>query len=395
MRRIRQSAARLSLALAATAQLVALPALARDAAGQTGVVERAASSALGDVAGVVHDEAGNEIASVEVTVEGSPLRALTDAHGAFIFRRVPAGPATLRVRRLGFVPMTIQVVVDSAFAPPLDVAMKTLPIRLNTVEVRATRRVYTGFMADFNRRRDSGLGGHFFTRAQIDSLRPYRTTDLLRRIPGLNLTPAGANETVVRTRGQSCLPLIWVDGTPATAAYFDPDNINPRTIEGIEIYSGLATVPAALLGPGLHGACGVIAIWTRIGEPRRKKKVDAQEAALRLAALVDSLKVYTVTQVDEAARLDTATPFAPDYPDELRRSRMPGLVIAEFVVDTDGHVEPATVGVVTSSHRLFTAAVDSALSTAVFQPAVLAGRHVRQLVQLPVYFLLPGKGGGQ
>ena len=394
MRRIRQSAARLSLALAATAQLVALPASARDAAAQTGGGERASSRALGDVAGVVHDEAGNEIASVEITIVGTPIRVLTDAQGAFVLRRVPAGQATLRVRRLGFVPTTFDIVVDSAFAPPLDVALKTLPIRLNTVEVRATRRVYSGYMAEFNRRRDSGLGGHFFTRAQIDSIRPYRTTDLLRRIPGISFTPAGS-ETLVRTRGQRCAPLMWVDGTPATAAYFDPDNINPRTIEGIEIYSGLATVPAALLGPGMRGACGVIAIWTRIGEPRRKKKIDAQEAALRLAALVDSLKVYTVTQVDEAARLDTARAFSPEYPDELRRSRMPGLVIAEFVVDTGGRVEPATLGVVTSSHRLFTAAVDSALSTAVFRPAVLAGRHVRQLVQLPVYFHLPGKGGGQ
>ena len=351
----------------------------------------------GLVAGVVHDAAGNEIASVEVTVPGTPIRVLSDGRGAFLLRHVPLGPAMIRLRRLGFVPRTLEVRVDTVFSLPVDVALETLPIRLATIQVRAARRVYTGYMADFNRRKDSNNGGRFITREQIDSLRPYRTTDLLRRIPGMSFTPMqGGSSTAVRVRGQRCAPLIWIDGTPAASAYFDPDLIDPRAIAGIEIYSGIGTVPPALTGPMMTSACGTVAIWTRIPDPRPKRpkgesmKGDPRHAALRLAALVDSLQVYTVSQVDQAAALDTLAQFAPLFPDELRRSRQAGLVVAEFVVDADGHVEPATVGVVTSTHPLFTAAVDSALSGAVFTPAVLAGRAVRQLVQLPVHFVPPG-----
>ena len=397
MRNVRRSAARLGFALAVTVTLAA----PRSAAGwqqQQGRQDPqgGAPSSVGTLAGVVQDEAGNEIASVEVTVGGTTLRTLTDAHGAFIFRRVPVGAATLRLRRLGFVPRTLDVAVDSTFSPPIGVSLTTLPIRLATVQVSARRRVYTGYHAEFNRRRESGISGHFFTRAQIDSLNPYRTTDLLRRVPGVSFARRGG-ETVVSTRGQRCTPLVWLDGTPASASYFDPDHVDPRSIEGIEIYSGLSTVPVALLGPRMAGNCGVIAIWTRIPEPRRRnsaagnRKGDPKQTAAQLAALVDSLQIYTVAQVDQAVSLDSSATFAPQFPEQLRQTRQPGLVIAEFVVDTDGHVEPATVGVVSSTHPLFTAAVDSALSGALFHPATLAGRRVRQVVQLPVYFALPAQ----
>ena len=374
--------------------MAALCAASPRAAAQNG------SPASGLVAGVVRDEAGNEIASVEVAVEGTALRTMTDMHGAFLIRRVPLGAASVRVRRLGFAPQTIALVVDSAFAPPIDVALKALPIRLAAVQVKATRRVYSGYMADFNRRRDSNNGGRFFTREQIDSLHPYRTTDLLRRIPGMSFLPTGGGTgTAVRFRGQRCAPLIWVDGTPAVAGYFDPDLIDPRSIAGIEIYSGIGTVPPALTGPTMAPSCGTVAIWTRIPEPRQRKsgrdeeRLGAKEAATRLAALVDSLEVYTVSEVDEAVALDSAARFAPLFPEQLRQNHQPGLVIAEFVVDAEGHVEPSTVGVVSSTHPLFTAAVDSALAGAVFRPATRGGRPVRQVVQLPVYFALPGRAG--
>jgi TonB family protein len=398
MQIVRRAAARPGLALAAVALLALLTQIAapRAAAGWQQEWGRAPGPAI--LAGVVHDESGNEIASVEVTLEGTTLRSVTDPHGAFILRRVPLGRGSLRVRRLGFVPRTLEVEVDSSFAAPLEVVLTTLPIRLATVQVSARRRIYTGYAAEFYRRRDSGISGHFFTRAEIDSLKPYRTTDLLRRIPGVNFASRGG-ETVVSTRGQRCTPLVWIDGTPASAAYFDPDHVDPRSIEGIEVYSGLSTVPVALLGPRMAGNCGVIAIWTRIPDPRPRGtsddggKREPKVTASRLAALVDSLQVYTVAQVDEAVTLDTAVRFAPQFPDQLRKGRQAGLVIAEFVVDVEGRVEPATVGIVSSTHPLFTAAVDSALASAVFHPAMLAGRPVRQVVQLPVHFALPGKNG--
>ena len=41
------------------------------------------------------------------------------------------------------------------------------------------------------------------------------------------------------------------------------DVVSPSSIEGIEVYRGLSTVPAEFLNPDAE--CGVIAIWTRRG----------------------------------------------------------------------------------------------------------------------------------
>lgn len=379
--------------------LAAAPPMARAAAQEQHTEQGARSGggeSLGTLVGVVRDEAGNEIASVEVTALGTSVRAVSDERGAFVLRRVPFGADSIRFRRLGFRPRVLAATIATGFQEPLDVVLATLPLRLPAVAVRSDRPRYTGFMADFYRRRDAGGSGRFYTRAQIDSLHPSRTNDLLRRVAGIHFSrPAAPGQTVVQGRDASCTPLVWLDGMPAASAYFDPDNVDPNDIEGIEVYGGLANVPAALLGPRFAGQCGAIAIWTRIGDPRPKRG-DAKTTARHLAGLVDSLQVYTAEQVDVAAVLSPDVPFSPTYPTELRRTRTVGVVIAEFVVDAQGRAEPATFSVVSSTNALFTEAVSDALPSASFRPATLHGRAVRQVVQLPVYFVLPGTttGGG-
>ncbi|MGH7720447.1 MAG: TonB family protein [Gemmatimonadaceae bacterium] len=71
---------------------------------------------------------------------------------------------------------------------------------------------------------------------------------------------------------------------------------------------------------------------------------------------------------------------------ELHAAGATGGVVAEFVVDTAGRVELETFNVVSSTHPRFTEAVRRALPAARFTPALLAGRRVRQLVQLPFRF---------
>lgn len=58
-----------------------------------------------------------------------------------------------------------------------------------------------------------------------------------------------------------------VDGTRVLAD-FELDDISARSLAGIEIYAGLAQVPAqfrALSGSSVGPTCGVIALWTRDG----------------------------------------------------------------------------------------------------------------------------------
>ena len=72
-------------------------------------------------------------------------------------------------------------------------------------------------------------------------------------------------------------------------------------------------------------------------------------------------------------------------PDSVRVAAATG-VIAEFVVDPAGRVEPSTINVVASPHPALSDAVRAALAGAAFTAATRGGAAVRQLVQLSVRF---------
>ena len=72
---------------------------------------------------------------------------------------------------------------------------------------------------------------------------------------------------------------------------------------------------------------------------------------------------------------------APAYPETLRAAGINGSVRLQFVVDTTGRAELASVRVVESSHELFTRAVLRTLRQARFTPGEVSGRRVRTLVE--------------
>ncbi len=293
---------------------------------------------------------------------------------------LPDGRATLAVRRIGFRPVSIDVTLPAA--APFEVAMEAVPQQLAEVVVRGTRRgPYTGRMGDFRRRRDMGFG-RFITAEDIDRRRPMMTSDLLRTLPGVNVQGRGM-QNAIRIRGNMCDPYVWIDGMPASAGYLDVDAFPPSTLAGIEVYSGAATVPVELRGPRGEGSCGVIALWSRLPDPRPRRAKNAITAE-QLARLVEDATVFTAEQVDSPARLDTAEMLELQYPDSLRRANAGGEAVIEFVVDTSGAVEWETVGVVLATHPQFADAARSSARTARFLPAQRGGRVVRQLVQLPL-----------
>jgi TonB family protein len=194
----------------------------------------------------------------------------------------------------------------------------------------------------------------------------------------------------VRLRGNRCAPLVWLDGFPATAAEFDLDSVDPYIVEGIEIYMGIATVPPQFRWMDGGGSCGAIVIWTGFDERRRKERRNAQ-ATLELAKELRERTLFTADQVDVPARIDSASIVRPAYPDSLYNEHVQGSVLVEFVVDTSGAVVPGSISSISSTHPLFTDAVRRALSDARFHPAMLDGRRVRQVVQLPVKFEMPAQ----
>lgn len=334
----------------------------------------------------VRDSLGRSIVGAELTVDGTPVHGVTDDRGEVRFAAVRGGPATIRVRRLGFRPTSVDVLVDQ-HAPATSIVMLT-PIaqRLSPIVVRGAS--YTGRMAGFYQRRDLGIG-HFISREKIDHDNPSQLTDIFRRLPGVQITSTRLIRNAVRFRGNggSCWPLVWLDGAPLPTAEFDLDFLSPQSIEGIEVYSGVSQVPPQFMGSRGLGSCGVIVVWSREGE-RREKKRKKPVTATELAEMVASLKVYTPDQVDVPARSDSLSRPQPLYPETLLFSGVPGQVLAEFVVDTLGHVELDTFGVISSSDPKFTQAVQRALPDWAYAPAMLKGRPVRQLVQQPFSFVV-------
>lgn len=94
---------------------------------------------------------------------------------------------------------------------------------------------------------------------------------------------------------------------------------------------------------------------------------------------------YFEFQVEKQATPLPGSPH-PAYPDLLRAANVEGEVLAQFVVDTAGRAEMGSFKVLKSSHPLFTSSVKATVPAMLFSPAEIAGRKVRQLVQMPFIF---------
>jgi hypothetical protein len=75
----------------------------------------------------------------DVTVEGLGRGTFADSLGRFRIAGLPLGNARLRARRLGFAPVTANVVVAAAAADTLRISLTPVSLRLQAVRTRAAR----------------------------------------------------------------------------------------------------------------------------------------------------------------------------------------------------------------------------------------------------------------
>lgn len=102
----------------------------------------------------------------------------------------------------------------------------------------------------------------------------------------------------------------------------------------------------------------------------------------------DGDHAYFDFQVEKPALARQGNP-SPRYPSMLESSRVAGEVVAQFVVDTTGKADMATLRILQSSNELFSAALESVIPRWRFLPAEAGGRKVKQVVQVPVRFVAP------
>lgn len=235
------------------------------------------------VYGIVRDSGGRALhgATVDATIlvadsakEGLSLlrtRTTTDDEGRYRFDALPTGVVILAFRRIGFAARLDTLILNPDVIWELDPTLKGPVATLAPVTVMGQEDKYHRRISGIVGRYASGEGT-FITRAQIDSLNPSTTSDLLRRRKGIVVNPGMAGsgkidipQQVPKKFIQPPCPGIryFVDGVEM-AVDSEPrglDSFSPDEIETIEIYRYDYETPPEFLDPGRN--CGAIAIWTR------------------------------------------------------------------------------------------------------------------------------------
>ena len=95
--------------------------------------------------------------------------------------------------------------------------------------------------------------------------------------------------------------------------------------------------------------------------------------------------VFSEIEVDLAAERDP-TSEGPLYPDSLLKAQVEGAARVRFVVDSTGHAEVASFGVIEANESAFAEAVRMALPRMKFRPASIGEKRVSQHVEQTFVF---------
>lgn len=223
------------------------------------------------VTGRVADAVGTAIVKAEILVSHTEIRGESGSDGRFDLDGVPAGPVEIIVRRLGYSPAKIPLELNDGELRDIRVLLSPVAMMIDSVAVTASAPTPEKAFGGFEARKARGFGT-FITREQIDKKNPRVTTDLFRTVSGVKLLRESGTPTVVSTRLGStayCPVRYFIDGSnyPLYGQSIDT-MIQVADIGAIEVYPGGATVPPQF--GGRESACGVIAIWTRQGQLKKK-----------------------------------------------------------------------------------------------------------------------------
>lgn len=214
---------------------------------------------------------------VVVAVAGSAIELATDDHGIFTIT-FAGGPLVLSFRRFGYRVATPMVQAPRGDTTRVSFFLAPATVVLDRVTVTAAAAL-SPRLAGFEQRMRQNIGGTFITRAYIEQRNAVATTNILRNINGVRIIDSAGVLRVASARGfrpslsgfkgkidpmAPCMMMIGVDGLLKEPG-FVLDEILPREIEAIEVYSGPATIPREFASLRQEGFCGLVMLWTRTG----------------------------------------------------------------------------------------------------------------------------------
>ena len=220
--------------------------------------------------GVFDAQSGLPIEGVEVGDMLSKASALTTSTGTVALSFLPEGETLVRIRKVGYQPVTIPVAISPVDTAPLTILMKAGAQTLPTVVTNdsAPRHVSPALNA-FDERRHTNVGGYFVAEDILRKNDTKRMTSIVRTLPGLNVTCASygqragqcwaASTRVARICGGGCLVQFYIDGIMV-----DDDDLEKLRVDqfaGVDYSPGGASVPPQYNKTGSH--CGTLLLWTR------------------------------------------------------------------------------------------------------------------------------------
>lgn len=224
------------------------------------------------VSGTVTDGT-RPLAEATVEVFGTKLTQVTGPNGAFRFDSLKPGPYWLRVRRIGFAPITFTTTLRTDDTRDLQIQLEATPYQLPELQVQGgmTKWLYNEF-----RWRKAGAWGKFFTRDDIAQLRPYDLVALVQRgLPRLTrsdieavnwdtpaFNPYGAAGWASGPAGLCPPQISFNGGTPWPGRSLTDFQLDE--VEAVEVY-GSRHLPIEFQNPGFGsgGSCGLVVVWVR------------------------------------------------------------------------------------------------------------------------------------
>ncbi|MEJ7810291.1 MAG: carboxypeptidase regulatory-like domain-containing protein [Gemmatimonadaceae bacterium] len=229
---------------------------------------------------VLEDSTLAPITAVEVSVlsgDSVVQTTRTDDEGRFTIALSVGGGYTLRARRIGYEAAEWPIELAAEQEMSLDIRLSRATEILPTMLALAPAGPAHYFLEAFERRRQMGLGGIFFTREDLEKRGLPRLPELLRGISGITVMAGGrrgGNPVSNRsTVARQCSAVLYMDGhrmhrsdEPVDVVRALYDAIPPNTLQAVEIYKGRSALPAEYGDP--ESRCGVVAVWTRRGSMR-------------------------------------------------------------------------------------------------------------------------------
>jgi hypothetical protein len=237
--------------------------------GASGTPRASAQSATptAKLVGTITDTLGVPLSRAEIwLIDGGALRTISNDSGRFELPGLPVGSIKLGVRRLGYESATFTAVLKAGKTHRATFPLTPSAHSLAEVKVQDT---VSSWLSVFEEHR-SMHRGTFITRRDFERDNLRIATDILRRVPGVQVVPTRSGSTAVQMmRGfgvRRCTPQLYVHETPYSGNF---DDFTPDDIEALEVYVGISEIPPDLITMG-RPICAAIVIWTR--EPPKKSR---------------------------------------------------------------------------------------------------------------------------